>query len=105
MSDAASFGSPLLNERLISLSQAARMVPSSRQGRPVSPSCVWRWHRFGVKTTDGRIVRLEALRLVNRLVTTEEALRRFIAAQQRDSAESSHGAAESQSGIRTRSPD
>jgi len=81
MADAPSVPS-LLSEKLISFAQAARLIPPSRQSRPVSPSCIWRWHRSGVMTTDGRTVRLEAIWLVNRLVTTEEAVKRFIAAQQ-----------------------
>lgn len=84
MTDTEVHPSPLLSERLISFAQAARLIPPSRQGRPVSPSCIWRWHRSGVKTPDGRIVRLEALKLVHRFVTTEEAVRRFIAGQQPD---------------------
>jgi hypothetical protein len=86
MVDAPSFSSRLLGEKLLSLSQAARLIPPSRQNRPVSPSCLWRWHRSGVKTANGRTVRLEAVWLVNRLVTTEEAVRRFIAAQQPEAA-------------------
>ena len=72
----------LLSEKLISLGQAARLFPPSREGRPVSPSCVWRWHRIGVTTIDGRAVKLEAIWLVSRLVTSEEAVKRFIAEQQ-----------------------
>lgn len=82
MSEALDSRSLLLSERLISFSQAARLIPPSRQDRPVSPSCIWRWHRVGVTTTDGRRVKLEAVWLVNRLVTSEQAVQRFIAALQ-----------------------
>jgi hypothetical protein len=84
MADAPSLPFLLLGDKLLSFAQAARLIPPSRRGRPVSPSCLWRWHRSGVKTPDGRTVRLEAVWLVNRLVTSEEAVRRFIAAQQTD---------------------
>lgn len=82
MTDAPTTQPLLLGERLISFSQAARLIPPSRQDRPVSPSCVWRWHRVGVTTVDGRRVKLEAVWLVNRLVTSEQAVQRFIAALQ-----------------------
>ena len=72
----------LLAETLISFAQAARLIPPSRRGRPVSPSCVWRWHRSGVKLPDGRVVRLEALKLINRFLTSVQAVHRFIRAQQ-----------------------
>jgi hypothetical protein len=81
MADAPSVSS-LLSEKLISFAQAARLIPPSRQSRPVSPSCIWRWYRSGVTTADGRTIKLEAIWLVNRLVTSEEAMKRFIAAQQ-----------------------
>ncbi|HJZ93582.1 MAG TPA: hypothetical protein VKE40_22085 [Gemmataceae bacterium] len=74
--------SPLVREPWISLSQAARLFPPARRGRPVSGSCVWRWFKEGVRTVDGRRVHLEALRVVNRYVTSEPAVRRFILAQQ-----------------------
>src|SRR5687767_11570960 len=74
--------SPLVQESWISLSQAAKLVPPARLGRPVSASCLWRWFREGVRTADGRRVHLEALRVVNRYVTSEPAVRRFILAQQ-----------------------
>lgn len=72
----------LVRESWISLSQAAKLFPPARRGRPVSASCVWRWFKEGVRTTDGRRVHLEALRVVNRYVTSENAVRRFILAQQ-----------------------
>jgi hypothetical protein len=74
--------SPLIRERWISLCQAAKLFPPARRGRPVSGSCVFRWHRDGVRTADGRRVYLEALRVVNRLVTSEAAVQRFVLAQQ-----------------------
>lgn len=76
----------LAGEPLISLSQAAKLFPPARRGRPVSASCIWRWFKQGVRTADGRRVHLEALRVVNRYVTSEAAVRRFILAQQPASA-------------------
>jgi Protein of unknown function (DUF1580) len=82
----------LLSETLVSFGQAAALFPPFRLGRPVSPSCVWRWHRHGVRLPDGRVVRLEAVRVAGRFLTTIEAVHRFIAAQQPDAAPSPTGA-------------
>jgi hypothetical protein len=71
----------LQNEKTISLSQAARTLPPFRLGRPVTLSCVLRWVLQGVKTTDGRRVRLEALRLGGKWITSMEAIQRFAEAQ------------------------
>jgi Protein of unknown function (DUF1580) len=71
----------IANETPIGLPQAARRLPPFRAGRPVSPATVWRWVVEGVKLLDGRRVRLEALRLGGRWITSVEALARFAAAQ------------------------
>jgi len=73
----------LRNETSISLSQAARMLPPGRRGRPVTLSCLLRWVLDGVKTVDGP-VRLEAVRLGGRWITSIEALERFAARQTPD---------------------
>jgi hypothetical protein len=65
----------------LSLSQAARRIPPARKGRPVHVSTLWRWATHGVLIPDGRRVRLEIIRLAGRLVTSEGALARFLAAQ------------------------
>jgi hypothetical protein len=70
----------LHNETLLTLNQAARMLPPSRRGRPVSLSCIYRWVLDGVKTATGKI-RLEALRIGGRWLTSAEALERFAVAQ------------------------
>jgi hypothetical protein len=80
MTDA--YESPLLGEPWISFSQAAKLFPPARRERPVSGSCIWRWFRHGVRTADGRRVKLDALLVVNRYVTSAPAVRRFILAMQ-----------------------
>jgi hypothetical protein len=70
----------LKNESPISLSQAARMLPPGRRGRPVTLSCLLRWVIDGVKTPAGP-VRLEAIRLGGRWLTSIPALERFAARQ------------------------
>jgi hypothetical protein len=65
----------------LSLTQAARRLPSSRQGRPVHNSCIWRWIHDGVRLPSGEVVRLEAARLAGRWLTSGPALERFLARQ------------------------
>jgi hypothetical protein len=67
----------LIDETLLSLPQAARRLPPGRRGRPVSLSCILRWILGGVPGPDGRRVRLEAVRLGGRWLTSNEALARF----------------------------
>lgn len=69
------------NEQLLSLPQAARRFPPYRQGRPVSPVTIWRWISAGVKLPGGRRVKLGAVRVSGRWLTSVEAIERFIAAQ------------------------
>jgi hypothetical protein len=76
----------LTYETLLSLSDAARRLPPYRQSRPVSLSCIMRWILAGVRTPRGR-VRLEAIRLGGRWLTSVEALERFAVAQTPDLAE------------------
>jgi hypothetical protein len=68
------------DETTLTLNQAARLLPPSRRGRPVTLSCVLRWVLQGVRTPAGT-VRLEAVRLGGRWLTSLEALERFAAAQ------------------------
>lgn len=66
------------------LSRAAKRLPSYRNGRPVTLSCLVRWVLTGVKTPAGQTIRLEAARLAGRWITTPAALSRFIARQTPD---------------------
>jgi Protein of unknown function (DUF1580) len=71
----------LAAEKTFALSHASKFLPSARQGKPVSLSCLLRWIFDGVRTPDGSRVRLEALRLGGKWVTSMEALQRFAEAQ------------------------
>jgi hypothetical protein len=61
--------------------QIARRCASTRQGKPVHPSTPLRWVFLGVKTPDGRRVKLEACRCGGRWVTSSAAFERFLGAQ------------------------
>jgi hypothetical protein len=67
----------LFSEQAISFAEAARALPRGRRGRPVSISCLTRWRINGVRLPSGECIRLEALRLGGRWVTTREAIQRF----------------------------
>jgi len=69
--------SSLIGETLLSLNQAARRLPPGRRNRHMSMSCVLRWVLSGVHGPDGERVKLEALRLGGRWLTSIEALGRF----------------------------
>jgi hypothetical protein len=58
----------LANEKLLSLSQAARSLPG-----PPHPNTLWRWHQRGV-----RGVKLETVLIGGRRFTSFEALERFV---------------------------
>jgi len=70
-----------LAEPHLSLTQAARRFPVGRGGRPCSPVTCWRWIKNGVRTIDGRVVKLFALRCGARWVVPESAIENFIRAQ------------------------
>jgi hypothetical protein len=63
------------------LAVAARRLPPSRRGRPVTLSCLLRWVTSGVRLPDGTRLRLEAARCAGRWLTTPGAIRRFVDAQ------------------------
>src|SRR5437868_2568709 len=69
------------NETAISISQAARLLPPGRRGRPVHLSCILRWIIDGVRTPAGVIVRLEGGRAGSRWITTVESIERFVQRQ------------------------
>jgi hypothetical protein len=64
----------LQNETILSIPQAAKRVPSQRNGAPTHASTVLRWILKGVKG-----VRLEGARMGGRWVTSVEAMQRFSA--------------------------
>lgn len=69
----------ILSETLLTLHDAARLLPSNRAGKRVNFATVWRWVLKGVNTLEGNRVRLEAVRVGGRWLTSREALDRFAA--------------------------
>lgn len=74
----------LIHEHAISLTEAAKLIPSYRPGRPTSPSVITRWILAGVRTLDGRKVHLRASRCGGRWFTSREAVQEFISSQTPD---------------------
>jgi hypothetical protein len=66
----------LANETLVSLAQAAAMLPPGRRGSKVHLGTIMRWILDGVKRPTGR-VQLEAIRVGGRWLTSKEALQQF----------------------------
>jgi hypothetical protein len=64
-------------ERPISLQEAARFLPPGRNSRPVHISALLRWITAGARGPGGRRIRLEAIRMGGRWLTSREALQRF----------------------------
>jgi hypothetical protein len=65
----------------LTLSQLARRVPRTRLNLPVTLGCVLRWVIAGTKMPSGPPVKLEALRLAGKWITTPGAFRRFMLEQ------------------------
>lgn len=64
----------------LSLSAAGRLFPAFRgQGR-VGPSTTFRWATKGAKAQGGELVKLEAIRVGGRWLTSRSAITRFVAA-------------------------
>jgi hypothetical protein len=68
----------VLHETLVSFAQAARRLPPFRGDKPVNPATLYRWATSGVKLPDGSALKLEAVRLGGRFLTSAEALQRFV---------------------------
>jgi len=64
----------------LSLSAAGRLFPGHRGGTSVDPSTVFRWVTKGTRTAEGRVVKLEAVRVGGRWLTSRGAVARFVAA-------------------------
>ena len=68
---------PLNGEPLISLGQAASHYPGHRGAERLHPATLTRWIIRGVRALGGQRVRLEAIRVGCRWLTSEAALARF----------------------------
>ena len=67
----------LTAERLIPLADGAKIVPPARRGKRTHFTTLLRWVLKGAKGPDGRLIKLEALCVGGRWMTSKEALQRF----------------------------
>jgi hypothetical protein len=66
----------LLSETVLGFAAAGRRLPG-RDGKHVHPATLTRWALNGVRGASGETIRLEAVRVGGRWVTSAEALERF----------------------------
>ncbi len=65
----------------LTLPAAAKILPPHRgEGECTSHVTLWRWVTVGARAADGRTVKLEAVRLGSRWLTSRPAIGRFMAA-------------------------
>jgi hypothetical protein len=64
----------------LSLSAAGRQFPAHRGDGTVDPSTIFRWVTKGMKAPSGQVVKLEAVRVGSRWLTSRGAVARFVAA-------------------------
>src|SRR5688572_28045901 len=64
----------------LSLSAAGRLFPGHRGGKSVDPSTVFRWVTKGLRTPAGRVVKLAAVRVGGRWLTSNPSVAWFVAA-------------------------
>ena len=67
----------LLTESTLGLPEAARILPRGRNGSRPHLSTILRWILNGAKAPSGEVVRLEAVRLGGKWITSRESLGRF----------------------------
>jgi hypothetical protein len=70
----------LLGETLIGLVEVARKFPGKKSNQRIHKSTVIRWCLKGTRVPDGRVVKLEHIRAGNKLLTSWEAVGRYVAA-------------------------
>jgi hypothetical protein len=78
----------LTTEGLIGMRAAAAMYGRCREGKPTHSSTPTRHGLKGYKMPDGRVMKLEVIRIAGRLMTSRQAVLRFFAAQNQTSVES-----------------
>jgi hypothetical protein len=61
---------------------AAKLFAEFKGGKPCCAATILRWMHTGHRLRDGRVVRLEYMRLGTRMMTSRPAILRFVRAQQ-----------------------
>jgi len=71
----------ILREKWLGLHEIAKLVPSCRHSGHLTPNAIYRWATRGVRSASGQTIRLESVRVAGRILSSREALERFILAQ------------------------
>lgn len=69
----------ILEEEMLSLAELIELLPRGRRGRPLQLSTVMKWITDGTPSLSGEVVKLEAIRIGKRWISSREALKRFVA--------------------------
>lgn len=69
----------VLNEEKMPVAVAARLCGEYTGGSRLHPSTVVRWINRGVRLADGRRVKLDAVKFGSKLITSRQAIERFLA--------------------------
>jgi hypothetical protein len=80
MADTPQVLTEIISGDALGLSAAARLLPAHRGAGGASATTVWRWIRTGTRTSDGRVVKLEAARIGTRWLTSKAVLTRYMTA-------------------------
>jgi hypothetical protein len=64
----------------LSISAAGRGFPGHRGNNSIDPSTIFRWIKKGARAVDGTVVKLAALRVGGRWLTSKSAVARFVEA-------------------------
>jgi hypothetical protein len=83
----------LMAEVLVPVNSLPAILPAAPSGKPLCRSAVWRWVSNGLPGPDEKRVRLEAVRLGRRWMTSRQALARFMAATSRRAGAERHASA------------
>jgi hypothetical protein len=67
----------IINEKPFPLAEATKLIPAGRNGKKCHLSTLIRWVEIGTPGPSGELVRLAALRLGGRWVTTRSAIQAF----------------------------
>src|SRR5947209_2976801 len=67
----------VVSPHYLSIGQAAKIPPPGRNGRPTHTSTLIRWITAGTAAPSGEVVRLRAVRLGGRWLTTREWLEEY----------------------------
>lgn len=73
--------SRILTEGPQGLAALAAAIPSHRRDSHLTPQALWRWAVRGIRLADGRVVRLETVRVAGRYLSSRAAVERFVRAQ------------------------